>query len=420
MRFRLVCATLAAAWAILVVPAWGQRVHIPSTTLVPTSAPNTAPAASLPPSLSGTAPASGATLGAPSFDPYAITPIQPAPTFPPVSGYTPPPTYVPPPVTGTMPPQIYTPPGAYAPQPTYPPAYGANPYGQFPASPPVQFPGGQWSEDIGRTDPYQFGEPLRLFQNIRLRHTYISRLGESDGLGINDTELATTIAFPRFLATTQPLYISPGFILHFWDGPEGPPADLPPRAYTGYVDFDYVSNPAYRLGADLHVRLGLYSDFNALDTHSFRVSGRGLGTYRLTPTLQAKFGVEYINRNDLKLLPAGGLLWTPNPQVRFDIYFPRPKLAMYVTTLGTTEVWAYLGGEYGGGAWTIERAEGGNDRVDINDLRIFLGTEWMTGRSLKGFFEGGYVFEREVVYVNDPTDSFSPGSSFMLRGGLAY
>src|SRR5690606_10458011 len=145
-----------------------------------------------------------------------------------------------------------------------------------------------------------------------------------------------------------------------------------------------------------------------------RVSGRGLGTYRLTPTLQAKFGVEYINRNDLKLLPAGGLLWTPNPQVRFDIYFPRPKLAMYVTTLGTTEVWAYLGGEYGGGAWTIERAEGGNDRVDINDLRIFLGTEWMTGRSLKGFFEGGYVFEREVVYVNDPTDSFSPGSSFML------
>jgi hypothetical protein len=130
--------------------------------------------------------------------------------------------------------------------------------------------------------------------------------------------------------------------------------------------------------------------------------------------------VEYINRNDLKLLPAGGVLWTPNPQVRFDIYFPKPKLAIYVTTLGTMEFWAYLAGEYGGGAWTIERAAGGDERIDINDIRAIVGTEFMTGRSVKGFFEAGFVFEREVVYVASPQDTFSPGETFMLRGGIAY
>jgi hypothetical protein len=357
---------------------------------------------------------SGSALGAPVFDPYAVAPPPSS-----VPAYTPP---------------AYTPPAFPAPQYNMPPAtspYGVAPPfgGQPPLYPPAQpgygqplptFPGGNWSEDIGRTDPYEYGQPLRLFQNIRLRHTWISRMGDEDGLGINDSEIATTAAFPRFLWTTQPLYVSPGFILSLWDGPESPPADLPPQAYSAYLDFDYTTNPAYRLGGDLHVRLGIYSDFNALDTNSFRVSGRGLGTFRATPEVQLKFGVEYINRNDLKLLPAGGVLWTPNPQVRFDVYFPKPKLAIYVTTLGNTELWAYLAGEYGGGYWTIDRAEGGNDRVDINDLRAIVGTEFMTGRSLKGFFEAGYVFNRDVVYVADPSDSFSPPSSFMLRGGLAY
>src|SRR5207248_154812 len=77
-------------------------------------------------------------------------------------------------------------------------------------------------------------------------------------------------------------------------------------------------------------------------------------------------------------LPAGGLLWTPTPQVRFDIFFPQPKLSAYLTTVGQYELWWYLAGEYGGGAWTIQRADGTDDRVDINDIRASAGLE-MTG-----------------------------------------
>jgi hypothetical protein len=400
------------AWtALAAAPAMGQApIYNPPTTIVPSTAPN----------VGGVAQA-GSTLGTPSFDPYAITPSAPPSTNPfaaPNFGTSP---YSAAPAYPTAPANPY---GAVPGYPQQPPLYSqpyGNPYGNpYGAQPPVQFPGGTWSDDIGRANPYQNGEPLKLFQNIRLRHTWISRLDEEQGLGINDSEVATTVAFPRFLYTQQPLYVSPGFILSLWDGPAGLPADLPPSAYSAYVDFDYVTNPQARLGADLHVRLGVFTDFSTFNTRSFRGSGRGLGTYRLTPTAQAKFGVEYINRNDLKLLPAFGVLWTPNPQVRFDVYFPKPKLGVYVTTWGSTEIWGYLAGEYGGGYWTIERADGSSDRIDINDLRVSLGADFITGRSTKAFIEAGYVFNRDVVYVVSPLDNFSPGDSFMLRGGIAF
>lgn len=273
---------------------------------------------------------------------------------------------------------------------------------------------------MGRANPYHQGEPLKLFQNLRLRYTWLSRMNELQGLGINDSEIATTVAFPNFFFTQQPIYISPGFILSQWDGPGGVSADLPALAYSAYVDFDYVTNPQLQLGADLHVRTGVFTDFETFSSRSFRVSGRGLGTFRLSPQAQLKFGVEYINRNDIKLLPAGGVLWTPNPRMRLDIYFPKPKLSMYLSTIGNTEVWGYLAGEYGGGYWTIQRASGSSDRIDINDIRVSLGADFQNGRSFKAFFEGGYVFNREIVYVASPQDNFSPDPTFMLRGGIAY
>ncbi len=164
----------------------------------------------------------------------------------------------------------------------------------------------------------------------------------------------------------------------------------------------------------------MYSEFQTLTSDSLRLQGLGLGTVRLTPTLMAKLGVVYLDRNDIKILPAGGLLWTPTPQVRFDIFFPQPKLAAYLTTLGQFEVWGYVAGEYGGGAWTIERTDGTTDRIDINDVRVSAGIEWTGPRGFTGFIEAGYVFEREVVYVVTPSDSFHPDDSFMLRAGIAF
>ena len=44
--------------------------------------------------------------------------------------------------------------------------------------------------------------------------------------------------------------------------------------------------------------------------------------------------------------------------------------------MGNQDLWWYVGGEYGGGAWTVEREGDFSDRIDINDIRVMLGLEW--------------------------------------------
>jgi hypothetical protein len=89
--------------------------------------------------------------------------------------------------------------------------------------------------------------------------------------------------------------------------------------------------------------------------------------------------------------------------------------------VGQYEVWWYLTGEYGGGSWTIERAFTGiTQQIDINDFRIGGGLEWNGPRGFTGFVEGGWVFNRVVLYRGDPADNFSPEDSFYLRAGFSW
>ena len=76
--------------------------------------------------------------------------------------------------------------------------------------------------------------------------------------------------------------------------------------------------------------------------------------------------------------------------------------------------------EYGGGSWTIERADGSDDQADINDVRAFVGMEWMGPRGVTGFADLGYAFEREVVYRSDPRNKLDVEDGLLLRLGFAF
>jgi len=300
-----------------------------------------------------------------------------------------------------------------APPPGAPPTFGPPLPSATPPPPQYVFPN-------GTPQPFDITQSVRFIQDVRLRDTYVGGGNDPNDLGINDTEVAATFTVPNFLTTGQPLFISPAFALHLWDGPMNLPADLPGSAYSAYLDAQWASDPTLQLGVELGFRLGVYTDFHTLNDHSLRPQGLGLGVFRLTPTLTAKVGAMYLNRNKIKILPAGGLLWTPTPQVRFDIFFPQPRLSAYLTTVGRYELWWYIAGEYGGGAWTIQRADGTSDRIDINDIRVSAGIEWTGPRGLTGFVEGGFVFKRQVIYVVTPADNFNPGDSYMVRAGIAF
>jgi hypothetical protein len=174
-----------------------------------------------------------------------------------------------------------------------------------------------------------------------------------------------------------------------------------------------------RFAADLAFSIGVYSDFKFVDSHSLRILGRGIGIYAVSPTWSVALGAVYLDRLSVKLLPAGGIIWTPNPDARYEILFPNPKLSQRITTYGNTDFWAYLRGEYGGGQWTVQHITGQQDTINYNDFRIIIGVDWFNLQRLHGNFEVGYVFNREILYLaSAPT--VNPSDSVMIRAGLSY
>jgi hypothetical protein len=375
----------------------------------------------------------------PNFAPYQ-TPNQPFPIFPRV---TPP---------ANNPPQLIPQPNINPPFIQQPPVIQRQPVVQQPVLPRVQAP--QFNRNF---QPYGYGSPQvpnrwpyqgtgtnwlpaidwswaqrgwnsfrnnflpRVLERPRFRETYIFG-NNGNELGINDFEVATTATLPRFFNGTQPMRVSPGFIASFWDGPETAVTgfDLPSKAMSAYLSFDFISDTSRNFGFDNNLTVGVYSDYNNFSSDALRVTGRLVGWNRINEYMVAKLGVEYFDRVRIKMLPVVGIYATPNPDMKLDLTFPRSKLSHRIPNFNELEAWAYVGAEIGGGSWAIERIDGTDDIADINDTRAFIGLEWMGPRRVTGFLDFGYVFDRELAYKSDPINELEIQDSLMLRSGLAF
>lgn len=287
-------------------------------------------------------------------------------------------------------------------------------------------PSVDWSWPRQQWQRFQTEFLPRVLERPRFRQTYLhgSNRGATPGneLDINDIEVATTLTIPNFLQSRQPLRISPGFIASFWDGPETPSTgfDLPSKAFGAYISADHITDLSQTAGLETNATVGIYSDYDNFSSDAIRLQGRLLGWQRINEYTVGKLGVEYLDRVKVKLLPAVGLFLSPNPDIKFDLYFPRTKLAHRIPNIGNYEMWSYVGAEYGGGSWAIERADGSDDQVDINDVRAFVGVEWIGPRRVTGFFDFGYAFERELVYASDQINNLDLQDTFIIRSGLAF
>lgn len=429
-RAHLTHALSAIAVTLLtltVAPSMGQQIATPKTLPSATSAtpaPSGAARTSVPATSFAAAGPATITPGTPAITTPGATTGAPQTYAPSTPGYVPPPgTYAP--GATAAPGSTYVTPGGptatldgtIAPPPSFdpystsgaqtPPVYGVDPvYGDFPHQDgPVQ---------------------QRLLQQIAFDYLWMA--GSNSQLGINDLELSATFAMPFFYNTRTPLLVTPGFAIHYWNGPIAPSGDMPPQTYDAYLDLGWNPRVNAQLSGELGFRVGIYSDFDKVTQDSVRLQGRGLAVFTFSERFQVKFGAWYLDRNAVKILPAGGVVWTPNSDVRFEILFPNPKLAQRLTTWGTTEWWWYVSGAYGGGAWTIERDPAGTvggvaftDRVDYNDIRIALGLEFMAMSGMEGYFEIGLAFDREIYYVSrDAAAYYKPDSTVFLRAGVSY
>ena len=304
-------------------------------------------------------------------------------------------------------------PNAYGPPPTIYPS----------GTPATLFPNG-FASSAPSISPEL--SPYRLFQRGRFRYGYLFDGKNDDDLSVSDIDVALAFACQKFLWSTQPLYIAPSFSLHLWDGPRANTgADLPGQAYSAFLDFSWQSDPNQIVGAELGFNFGAYSANGAYRGDSVRYRGKALGTFRLTPSSTFKLGLFYYDRVDIKMLPAIGWFCRPNPFTRWDIFFPQPKYSRFLSTVGTQDVWWYLAGEYGGGSWTVNRDDGREDQVDLNDIRLVGGFEWGPSERMRlglrrWHFELGYVGNRKIVYRYNPQDNLSLGGAFVMRLGIGY
>jgi hypothetical protein len=453
---RLIAAALVTTLALA---AHAQRVQFPTATQPLSAAPPTTFAAPPPansafatspvtPPLYSSPPAYGAPLTTPAppsvYTPPITTPAAPISPYPTTPAPAASPFATPAPVTSapTLAPGTVSPPPPFdpysttaaplgAPPPAVPYNYTQPPLGPTPGSPlypnglPYQF------QNPAPTDGY-YATAQKLLQELSAEFTWLyGKQSNPNDLGITRLELTSTFAVPMFYNIETPLLVTPGFAFNWLDGPLSDPADvprgpdLPPRLYDAYLDFAWYPRVNQWLGAELGVRTGVYSDFDHVTDQSVRILGRGLASVSLTPQLDILFGVVYLDRLKIKILPAGGVYWRPTPEWDAYLVFPNPKVRKYWANVGNTKFYWYTAGEYGGGTWTVDRpAAGANprigDQIDLNDIRVIGGVEWETQTQIRGHVEAGYVWDREILFRSGQPGDFNLNDTIMLRAGIDF
>ena len=404
----------------------------------------TTPGYTAPTTPSYTAPATP-NYTAPATPNYAAAPAQSVPSYGGVPGPAPATTYpglapgtIPPGSAGAAP--ILPPPGAG--QPPYyggTPSVGAGPAATFngtivppPTWDPLAPPGGQ-PQTLLPQNPYLPAptgtwpgmEPVvtlqRFLQEVRADYTWMSGNGGNQ-LSLQEITLTATFAIPFLYSREYPLLITPGFGLDLLT--PGWAYDMPSNLYSAFVDTEWNPQITPWLGAELGVRIGVYSDFSAraTNTDSIRLPSHALAVLKLAPAVDLKFGVIYLDRVRLTLLPSGGIVWRPNADNEFDILFPNPKIRHHLGSDGITDWWLYARGDYGGSSWEVLRPgplpPGDTvQRVDYNDMRVAVGIEFSRRAGLTGLFEVGYAFQREIYSVDS---EYRPNSDVFLRASLGF
>lgn len=265
-----------------------------------------------------------------------------------------------------------------------------------------------------KLSPYKSG----FFQKLSLSAAWLGDGNDPTDLGITEIETSLTVALPAPIKD-WPLFITPGYNMYLMSDPGGT-RDLPPRLHTAYVDFTWAPLFFQHHRLLLTVAPSIYSDFEAENSKAFRITGKGIYVWDVVPErLQFVAGVLYLNRDNIRVLPAGGLFWKPTPDFNFELIFPKPKIATRVNVGAGYEDWIFVTGEFGGNTWAILRDNGTPDKVTWADYRLMTGYERRVDGGGGYRLEVGYVFGRTLEYASGIGD-FDPHDTILIRGGITF
>ena len=268
--------------------------------------------------------------------------------------------------------------------------------------------------------PPSLWRPARLLRGINGSLTFLPDSGGRNGFDQTDLSLGASLPIP-LPGDALPLIISPGFRMMSLGGPES--LDLPNDLYSMSASVTYIHNAGDDLNIAFGVAPGFSSDFGNTSADAFRMTGFAIGTLQYNPELQLQFGLAYLNRSDLPIMPALGAVWTPDDRNRLELTLPRPRYARRVRVRGSGEDqiadWLYAAGELGGGTWAVERADGRNDLLTLRDFRFVVGYERKATVGPDTRWEAGYVFGRKAEY-DWGGESIRPSDTLMLRASISF
>jgi len=184
-----------------------------------------------------------------------------------------------------------------------------------------------------------------------------------------------------------------GLGFHFFSGPVQ--TDMPPRVYDFSIAYQ-IRKQLGPLAFDVAASVLAASDFNGNARKGILFPAHAVGYLSVRPEIDLVFGVDYLDRGDIKLLPVAGLIWKPKPEMRFELVFPRPQAVFQLTD----RYRLYLAGELGGGTWAIQRMTLADDLATYRDLRACIGVECVEKDGQRLAFEIGYLFDRRLEYTS--------------------
>jgi hypothetical protein len=206
--------------------------------------------------------------------------------------------------------------------------------------------------------------------------------------------------------------IATGAMFHFLAGPDQ--TDMPPRLYNfsqGFQKRQVIADFAY----DVAVAVMAASDFEGSCRRGIRFPAHAVGYMAIEPNLDFVLGADFLDREDIQVLPVAGLIWRPDPDLRLELVFPYPSIYLQLTR------WyrLYIGGGLGGGTWAVERDNEVDDLATYGDLRIAIGLEHWDTSSAWQSFEIAYLFDRHLEFTSQVGD-YHPDSTVLIQSVSKY
>jgi len=237
--------------------------------------------------------------------------------------------------------------------------------------------------------------------------------GGSNSLNIASLDLRGTLEFPG----CPGVFVTPQFGWHLLSGPSS--TDLPPRLYDASLDVSLWRPVGEAWMLQFSIAPSIFTDGKNTTSEALRIIGRFMAYYTMSPTCQLVGGFVYLDRQDVPALPAFGVVYTPREDLRYELLFPKPRIAWRQYYNAAWEQWVYVTGELGGQSWAVERTSGANDIATYRDLRMVVGVERKLTEGTTWYAEGGYVFARHLEYRSSIGD-LSLGSTGFLRIGASF